>query len=105
MEKSKESGRNETIELFKKVRKDLDDCRRENEELRKLLEAENAKRAKETKDIEEKLEKEKQDLRQSMEKDLSAENEARRKDTFDLRALLNLLMKAARQPGQYFCAV
>ena len=38
MEKSKESGRNETIELFKKMRKDLDDCRRENEDLRKLLE-------------------------------------------------------------------
>merc|ERR1712156_1227791 len=89
MEKSKESGRNETIELFKKVRKDLDDCRRENEELRMLLEAENAKRAKETKDIEKKLEKEKQDLRQSIEKDLSAENEARRKDTIDLRALLD----------------
>jgi len=105
LEKTRDSGRNETIELFKKVRKDLDDCRRENEELRNMMKAEKEKREKETDAVKEKIEKEKQELRESMEKDLTKENAARKQDSTDLRALLdrekeNLFLDFSRGTSQ-----
>ena len=71
MEKSKESGRNEVIELFEKVRKELADRKKENEELKSLLDAENSKRIKESKDIADKLNKEQFELKDFIEKEYS----------------------------------
>ena len=48
MQKSKDSG-NELIELFEKVKKELEARKKENEELRGMIETENSKRIKEAK--------------------------------------------------------
>ena len=63
LETSKASGRNELIELFEKVRKDLEDRKKENEELRNLINAENSKRQKESEDIKENLSSERKELK------------------------------------------
>jgi len=92
LEKSKESGRNETIELFKKVRKELEDCKKDNDELRRLMGAENDKRVKEAQAIQDKLEREKQELRDYIEKDKESLSEKMSKDKENLaKALSNQL--------------
>ena len=67
LETSKASGRNELIELFEKVRKDLDERKKENEELRNLLNAENSKRQKESEDIKKNLSDERKELKDYIE--------------------------------------
>lgn len=67
LETSKASGRNELIELFEKVRKDLDERKKENEELRNLLNAENSKRQKESEDIKRNLSDERRELKDYIE--------------------------------------
>ena len=66
MEKNNECGRNEVIQLFEKVKKDLIERKKENEELRDMLLNENGKRSDESKRIEEKLAKERKDLKDFM---------------------------------------
>ena len=55
------------IELFEKVRKDLDERKKENEELRNLLNAENSKRQKESEDIKRNLSDERKELKDYIE--------------------------------------
>ena len=69
MEKSKESGKNELIQLFDKVKKELDARKAENHELRNLIGIENNKRAEEAQAIKDKLEREKEELRNYIEQD------------------------------------
>ena len=63
LDSSKEKGQNDLIELFEKVKKELEARKRENEELRQMIEVENQKRMHESERIKERLEREKQELR------------------------------------------
>ena len=61
-EEEKESD-NELIELFEKVKKELEARKKETEELRGMIETENSKHIRKAEAIRVKLEKEKQELR------------------------------------------
>jgi hypothetical protein len=65
----KERGRNDLIELFEKVKKELEARKRENDELREMIETENDKRMREAEAIKKRLEKEKQELRDFLAED------------------------------------
>jgi hypothetical protein len=82
-----ERGKNDLIELFEKVKKELEARKRENDELREMIETENDKRMREAEAIKKRLEKEKQELR-----DFLAED--KEKLTNELLAANQVRMKA-----------
>ena len=64
-----ERGKNDLIELFEKVKKELEARKRENDELREMIETENDKRMRESEAIKKRLEREKQELRDFLAED------------------------------------
>ena len=60
LEKSKQGSKNEILELFDRIKKELEDRKKEHDRLSEMLEKENDKRIQEAELIRKRMEKEKQ---------------------------------------------
>ena len=69
LEKTKEGSKNEILELFDRIKKDLEEQRREHDRLSEILEKENEKRIREAELIKQRMEREKQELRDYINED------------------------------------
>ena len=68
-EEAKEGSQNEILELFERMKKELEERKRETDRLAKLLSDENEKRICESEAIQARLEREKEELRKYLEED------------------------------------
>merc|ERR1712086_1220912 len=68
-EEAKEGSQNEILELFERMKKELEERKRETDRLAKLLSDENEKRIHESEAIHARLEREKEELRKYLEED------------------------------------
>jgi hypothetical protein len=75
LEKTKEGNKNEVLELFDRIKTEMEKMRKDHSELSAMLELENEKRMKEAELIRAKLEREKQELRDYLNEDNKAMKE------------------------------